>query len=42
MKCQHNLVDTTKACRDLGLQSTVALEYGIKVTVDWMREVYQK
>jgi dTDP-glucose 4,6-dehydratase len=33
-------VDSTKAIRDLGHRSTVALEEGIRRTVEWMRKVY--
>jgi dTDP-glucose 4,6-dehydratase len=34
-------VDTSKARRDLKLQSTVSLEEGIRQTVEWMKEVYR-
>ncbi|MBT9143573.1 MAG: dTDP-glucose 4,6-dehydratase [Dehalococcoidia bacterium] len=33
-------VDVSKAVRDLGHQSTVALEDGIPKTINWQREVY--
>jgi dTDP-glucose 4,6-dehydratase len=35
-------VDCNKARRDLGLKSTVSLEEGIRQTVEWMKNVYQK
>lgn len=38
---KQKLVDTTKARLDLGLQSTVSLEDGIRATIDWMCEVYK-
>jgi dTDP-glucose 4,6-dehydratase len=34
-------LDNTKACRDLGFQASVSLEEGVKLTVDWMRQVYR-
>lgn len=34
--------DCSKARRDLGLQSTVSLEEGIRQTLEWMKEVYRK
>jgi len=34
------LVDCEKAKRDLGLKSTVALEEGIRNTIEWMKKVY--
>jgi dTDP-glucose 4,6-dehydratase len=33
-------VDVSKAVRDLGHQSMVALEEGIPMTIDWQKEVY--
>ena len=33
-------VDCTKAIRDIGLRSTVALEDGVRNTVEWMRRYY--
>ena len=33
-------VDVSKAVRDLGHQSTVALEDGIPQTINWQKEVY--
>jgi dTDP-glucose 4,6-dehydratase len=38
---KQKLVDTTKARRDLNLQSTVTLEDGIAATIEWMKQVYK-
>ncbi|MCC7107478.1 MAG: NAD(P)-dependent oxidoreductase, partial [Chloroflexi bacterium] len=35
------LVDTSKAVRDLGHRNTVDLETGMRLTADWMRDVYR-
>lgn len=35
-------VDCSKARRDLNLRSTVALDEGIRLTLDWMKDVYGK
>jgi dTDP-glucose 4,6-dehydratase len=35
-------VDTTKAVRDLKHKNTYGLEEGMRLTADWMREVYSK
>jgi len=35
-------VDCSKARRDLNLKSTVALDEGIRLTLDWMKDVYGK
>ena len=35
------LVDTSKAVRDLGHRSTYSLEEGLRLTADWMRQVYK-
>ncbi len=35
------LVDTSKAVRDLGHRNTYSLEEGLRLTADWMRQVYQ-
>jgi dTDP-glucose 4,6-dehydratase len=37
---RHKLVDTSKAIRDLGHQDTCSLEEGLRITADWMRQVY--
>jgi dTDP-glucose 4,6-dehydratase len=34
-------VDVSKAVRDLGHQTTVTLEEGVRRTVDWMRDAYR-
>jgi dTDP-glucose 4,6-dehydratase len=36
----HKLVDVSKAIRDLGHQDTYSLEEGLRITADWMRQVY--
>ncbi|MEW6469628.1 MAG: NAD(P)-dependent oxidoreductase [Bacteroidota bacterium] len=33
-------VDNSKAVRDLGHQTSVSLEKGVELTIDWMRKVY--
>jgi dTDP-glucose 4,6-dehydratase len=33
-------VDTTKAARDLAHQNSYSLEEGLRITADWMRQVY--
>jgi dTDP-glucose 4,6-dehydratase len=38
---RHKRVDVSKAVRDLGHKTTVALEEGIRRTVTWLREVYK-
>ncbi len=35
------LVDNSKAVRDLGHRNTCSLEEGLRLTADWMRQVYQ-
>jgi dTDP-glucose 4,6-dehydratase len=35
------LVDNSKAVRDLGHRSTCSLEEGLRLTADWMRQVYK-
>jgi len=34
-------VDTSKAVRDLGHRNTYSLEEGLRLTADWMRQVYK-
>jgi dTDP-glucose 4,6-dehydratase len=42
MTTHHKKVDNAKAKRDLGLQLKVPMEEGLRRTVEWMRETYQK
>jgi dTDP-glucose 4,6-dehydratase len=42
MTTHHKKVDNAKAKRDLGLRLTVPIEEGLRRTVEWMRETYEK
>ena len=39
---KHKIVDTTSAVNDLNHETTVELKQGIKNTVSWMRNRYNK